>query len=58
VYPAIVSLLRHSITIDGQEIDFSAGMAVTVEVKTGQRRVIDYLLSPIREVTFQTGHER
>jgi hemolysin D len=58
VYPAIVSLLRHSIMIDGQEIDFSAGMAVTVEVKTGQRRVIDYLLSPIREVTFQTGHER
>jgi hemolysin D len=58
VYPAIVSLPRHSMMINGQEIDFTPGMAVSVEIKTGQRRAIDYLLSPIREVVSQTAHER
>jgi hypothetical protein len=33
-------------------------MAVTVEIKTGQRRAIDYLLSPLREVVSQTARER
>jgi hypothetical protein len=34
------------------------GMAVTIEIKTGQRRAIDYLLSPLREVTLQAARER
>jgi RTX toxin transport system membrane fusion protein len=33
-------------------------MAVTIEIKTGQRRAIDYLLSPLREVTLQAARER
>ena len=35
-----------------------AGMTATVEIKTGRRRVIDYALSPLREVVSQTAHER
>jgi hemolysin D len=34
------------------------GMAVTVETKIGQRRAIDYLLSPLREVLSETAGER
>lgn len=34
------------------------GMAVTVEIKTGQRRAIDYLLSPLHEIASGAGHER
>ena len=44
--------------IDGKEITLTAGMAVTVEVLTGQRRAIDYVLSPLREVASRTAHER
>jgi hemolysin D len=29
-----------------------------VEIRTGRRRVIDYLLSPVRETTATAGHER
>ena len=36
----------------------AAGMAVTVEIRTGQRRALDYVLSPLREVTSTAGHER
>ena len=32
---------------EGREVNLSPGMAVTVEVKTGRRRVIEYLLSPL-----------
>jgi hypothetical protein len=33
-------------------------MAVTVEIKTGERRAIDYLLSPLREIATQAARER
>ena len=32
---------------DGEEIPISNGMAVTVEIKTGSRTVMSYLLSPL-----------
>ncbi len=43
VYPARVSLDRGSIQIEGQPADLSPGMAVTVEIRTGERRIIEYL---------------
>jgi hypothetical protein len=35
-----------------------AGMAVTAEVKTGERSVLSYLLSPIAKATNEAGRER
>jgi len=58
VFPATVALAKKTITIDGKEIPLSPGMAVTVEVLTGQRRALDYVLSPLREVTSTSAHER
>ena len=57
VYPVSIRLDRHSINADGKEVDLMPGMQVTAEVKTGNRRVISYLLSPLSEVT-QAAHER
>jgi hemolysin D len=34
------------------------GMAVTVEVKTGERSVLSYLLSPILKYKHEMMHER
>ena len=36
-----------SIQIENGPIDLDPGMAVTAEIKTGRRRVISYLLSPL-----------
>ncbi len=35
-----------------------AGMAVTAEIKTGTRRIIDYVLGPLVETTSTAGRER
>jgi hemolysin D len=32
--------------VDGRMVNLAPGMAVTVEIRTGTRRVIEYLLSP------------
>lgn len=58
VFPATIRLAERTINIDGKEVDLIPGMAVTVEIKTGQRRAIDYLLSPLREIASGAGHER
>jgi hemolysin D len=58
VFPATIGLTRRAINVDGKEIPLSTGMAVTVEIRTGQRRAIDYVLSPLREVFSSSGHER
>jgi hemolysin D len=58
VFPATITLAQRTLDIDGKPISLTAGMAVTVEIKTGQRRAIDYLLSPLREVTTQAARER
>ena len=47
VYAARISLDRTEMQIDDRLVSLSPGMAVTAEIKTGRRRVIDYLLSPI-----------
>jgi len=47
VYASRVSMDRVTMQVEGKQIHLSPGMAVTVEVITGQRRVIEFLLSPL-----------
>jgi hemolysin D len=46
-YAARITLDRTQIDVDGTPVNLSPGMAVTVEIKTGSRRIISYLLSPL-----------
>lgn len=48
VFPARVKLHSAMLNIDGVQVRITPGMALSVEIKTGQRRVIDYVLSPLR----------
>lgn len=48
VFPARVRLEGATLNIDGVDVRITPGMALSVEVKTGKRRVVDYLLSPLR----------
>jgi hemolysin D len=47
-----------TMTIDGVERPITSGMAATVEIKTGSRRLLEYLFSPLVEVTSRAAHER
>jgi hemolysin D len=58
VFPATISLPKTTIPVGDRLVPLSAGMSVTVEIKTGERRVIDYVLSPIREVASEAAKER
>lgn len=48
VFDASIKLNQETLNIDGKDIRMGAGMNVTVEIKTGKRTVIDYLLSPLQ----------
>ena len=57
-YGARISLDRHQMKIGKDMVDLSPGMAVTVEVKTGSRRIIGYLLSPLSKYEHDVLRER
>jgi membrane fusion protein, hemolysin D len=46
-YAARVSLDRTQMQVEDKLVNLSPGMAVTVEIKTGTRRIISYLMSPL-----------
>ena len=47
VYAARIALDGTKMQVDDRLVSLAPGMAVTVEVKTGTRRVIEYLMSPV-----------
>jgi len=57
-YAARVSLDRTQIQVDGALANLSAGMAVTIEIKTGSRSPMSYLLSPVARYIHESMHER
>jgi hemolysin D len=57
-YAARVSLERTKMQVDEKLVDLSPGMAVTVEIKTGSRRIISYLMSPIVKYRQEMLRER
>ncbi len=44
--------------IDDRLVDLEPGMAITAEIKTGSRHVIEYLLSPLLRHKQQAMRER
>ena len=57
-YSARISLDHTQMRIDDRMVDLSPGMAVTVEIKTGSRTILSYLLSPLRRYRQETLRER
>ena len=58
VYKAVIELSTNHLIIDGQTIKLESGMSVSAEVKTGQRTVLSYLLSPMMEALDDVGKQR
>ncbi|WP_340621305.1 HlyD family type I secretion periplasmic adaptor subunit [Xenorhabdus siamensis] len=58
VFPARIRMERTSIAVDEREVPLQAGMSVTAEIRTGDRRVIDYLISPLQQYQSEALKER
>lgn len=58
LYSARVALDEIQMQIDDKLVNLAPGMAVTVEVKTGRRRIIEYLMSPLLRYRHESLRER
>lgn len=58
IFPATLVLQQNQINVDGKPITLSPGMNLTAEIKTGKRRVIEYLLSPVQTAVSESLGER
>lgn len=50
--------MKEYLKVNGKDIKLSPGMSITAEIKTGTRRIIEFLLSPIQKVVNENARER
>ncbi|VWB98363.1 HlyD family type I secretion periplasmic adaptor subunit [Burkholderia lata] len=58
VFPAALTLAQNFIDVGDKRIRLTPGMNLTAEIKTGRRRVIDYLLSSVQTYSRESLRER
>lgn len=58
VFPARVRLGQSTLNIKGTKLRLTPGMALSVEIQTGTRRLIDYVLSPLQAHAEEAARER
>jgi len=58
VYAMRLKIEKNNVYVDNQQVKLSPGMQVTAEVKTGTRRVIEYLLTPLLRYQNESIRER
>ena len=58
VFPVTIAIDKAELMVDGRRIPMSPGMTVTAEIKTGSRRILEYLFSPLLETGAEAMRER
>lgn len=58
IFPVTLVLKQGHLDIDGKTIRLAPGMNLSAEIKTGKRRVIDFLLGPVRKHVNESLNER
>lgn len=58
LYTARIDLDQNEIQVDDRIVSLAPGMAVTAEIQTGRRRIIEYLLSPVLRYKQESLRER
>jgi hemolysin D len=58
IYSVKVVLTQPTIHVNGREVPLSPGMSGSVEIKTGTRRVIEYVLAPLLQHGRESLRER
>lgn len=57
-YTATIALEQETVTVDGRAVRPTPGMTVTVDIKTGERRVAEFLLQPVLRYAEEGFRER
>ncbi len=58
IYPARIAMAKTDILVGDSYVDLGSGMSVTVEIKTGKRKLIEYLLAPLQRYQDESMRER
>jgi hemolysin D len=58
VYAVKVLLDQSTMIIDGRQVALAPGMSVSIEIKTGSRRIIEYFLSPLMKHAHESFNQR
>lgn len=58
IYTTRIRLMRRTIRVGDRNQPIGPGLAVQAEIKTGNRRIIQYLLSPVTMALDEAGRER
>ncbi|NRA61904.1 MAG: HlyD family type I secretion periplasmic adaptor subunit [Psychrobium sp.] len=58
LFPLKASMKTDEINVDGKWIKLKPGMSVTVEIKTGTRRLMEFLLAPLMRGVSEGARER
>ncbi|GGI85775.1 hypothetical protein GCM10009332_23830 [Shewanella gelidii] len=58
LFPLKASLATGRIKVNGKWINLKPGMSVTVEIKTGTRRLMEFLLAPLMRGVSEGARER
>lgn len=57
-YVVRIRLDRNTLIVDGKPVRLSAGLNAVADIRTGSRRIISWLLSPIQTTVQQAAHEQ
>jgi hemolysin D len=58
LYAVTLRLERPTLAVDGRAAPLAPGMTTAVDIRTGTRRVVEYVLSPLLEHAQESLHER
>lgn len=58
VYKLRLKMHKSSMQVNGRQVELLPGMAATAEVKTGKRRIIEYVISPLLRFKNESIKER
>lgn len=58
MFQAVIKLNSSHMQINGLQVRLNQGLDLAVELKTGKRRLIEYLFTPLSKQLSQSGRER
>lgn len=58
IYRMQLRMDKSTIVVNGKQVNLMPGMAVTAEVKTGERRIIEFFLAPLLRAKSESIRER
>ncbi|MCA2476040.1 HlyD family secretion protein [Vibrio alginolyticus] len=58
VFKVKIKIESNKINLSGMKATISSGMSVTVDIKTGKRKIIEFFLNPIKRTIKESVSER